>query len=71
MSAQSRSRDVLLPILLFPVVLPVVINAVRASGNFLAGQEFIFVWPSLRMLIVFDIIFLALGYMLFDFIVEE
>jgi len=30
-----------------------------------------FVWPSIRMLIVFDVIFLALGYMLFDFIVEE
>jgi len=71
MSAQSRSRDVLLPILLFPVVLPVVINAVRASGNFLQAQEFMFVWPSIRMLIVFDVIFLALGYMLFDFIVEE
>ncbi len=71
MSAQSRSRDVLLPILLFPVVLPIVINAVRSSGYFLQGHEFSYIWPSLRMLIAFDIIFLALGYMLFDFVVEE
>lgn len=71
MSAQSRSRDVLLPILLFPVVLPIIINAVRASSYFLQGQDLAYIWPSLRMLIVFDVIFFALGFMLFDFIVEE
>ena len=37
MSVQTRTRDVLLPILLFPVVIPIILAAVKASGGFLQG----------------------------------
>ena len=40
MTIQTRTRDVLLPILLFPVVIPVLLAAVKASGGLLAGAEF-------------------------------
>ena len=39
MAVQSRTREVLLPILLFPVVIPVLIAAVKASGGFLTGDD--------------------------------
>jgi heme exporter protein B len=71
MSVHARTRDVLLPILLFPVVLPVIINAVTASGYFLQGQEMALIWTPLRLLIVFDVIYMALAYMFFDYVVEE
>src|SRR5665648_747347 len=38
MAVQTRTRDVMLPILLFPVVIPVVVAAVEASGGFLQGM---------------------------------
>ncbi|HKJ27269.1 MAG TPA: heme exporter protein CcmB [Anaerolineales bacterium] len=71
MSVQARTRDVLLPILLFPVVLPVIIAAVRASTYFLQGQPMDLIWPNINILIAFDLIYIALSYMVFDFVVEE
>ncbi|MEN8242752.1 MAG: heme exporter protein CcmB [Chloroflexota bacterium] len=71
MTVQTRTRDVLLPILLFPIVLPVIISAVRASTYFLQGQPMDLIMPNINMLIAYDVIFTALAYMVFDYIVEE
>jgi heme exporter protein B len=71
MTVQTRTRDVLLPILLFPVVLPVIISAVRASTYILQGQEMSLILPNINMLIGFDVIYIAVAYMVFDYIVEE
>jgi len=71
MAVQARTRDILLPILLFPVVIPVVVAAVKASDAFLQGLPLdqISVW--LNLLIAYDVIFIAIAYMVFDFVVEE
>ncbi len=71
MAIQTRTRDVLLPILLFPVVVPVLIAAVKASGGYLTGADMSEIVPWLNLLIVYDIVFIALAFMTFDFIVEE
>ena len=60
MAVQSRTRDILLPILLFPLAIPVLISAVKASSGFLGG-----------VLIVYDVIFVAVAFMVFDYVVEE
>jgi heme exporter protein B len=71
MTVQARTRDVLLPILLFPVVLPVLIPAVKATNAVLLGFESAELWPWLNLLIAYDVIFTAAAFMLFDFVVEE
>ena len=71
MAVQARTRDVLLPILLFPVVLPVLLAAVKASGGFLQQAPMNTIWPWLNILIVYDIVFIAVAFMVYDFIVEE
>jgi heme exporter protein B len=71
MAVQTRTRDVLLPILLFPVVIPVFIAAVKASGFFLSGREMVDIWPYLNLMIVYDVIFTAVAFMTFDYVVEE
>lgn len=71
MAVQTRTRDVLLPILLFPVVIPILIAAVKASGGFLQGLEMAEISPYINLLIVYDAIFIAVSIMVFDFIVEE
>jgi heme exporter protein B len=71
MAVQARTRDVLLPILLFPVALPVLIPAVKASTGFLQGlpMEDIVTW--IRLLVVYDVVFLVVAWWVFDYIVEE
>lgn len=71
MAVQSRRREVLLPILLFPVVLPVLIAAVRASGGFLTSGDASGIMPWVNLLIVYDVVFIAVAYMVFDYVVEE
>jgi heme exporter protein B len=71
MSVQTRTRDILLPILLFPVAIPVLLAAVKASGGFLSGAEFSEILTPLNILIVYDVIFIAVAFMVFDYIVEE
>jgi heme exporter protein B len=71
MAVQTRTRDVLLPILLFPLIVPVLIAAVKASGGFLEGLEITEIMPWLNLLIVYDIVFIAVAFMTFDYVVEE
>jgi heme exporter protein B len=71
MAVQTRTRDVLLPILLFPVVIPILIAAVKASSGFLQGLSLTEVMPYINLLIVYDVIFTAVAYMVFDYVVEE
>jgi heme exporter protein B len=71
MAVQARTRDILLPILLFPVVLPVILAAVKASTGFLDGSEMELISPWLNLLIAYDIIFSAVAFMVFDYVVEE
>lgn len=71
MAVHTRTRDILLPILLFPLVFPILLPAVRASSFFLQAYEMEFIWPQLNMLISVDVIYIALAYALFDYVVEE
>jgi heme exporter protein B len=71
MAVQTRTRDVLLPILLFPVVIPILVAAVKASGGFLQSLPMEEIMPYINLLIVYDVIFIAVAYMVFDFVVEE
>ena len=70
MAAHSRAREVMLPVLLFPIVLPVVIAAVKLTAGVIDGgtwQELV-MW--VRFLIAFDIVFLVVSLMTFRFVVE-
>jgi heme exporter protein B len=71
MAVQSRTRDVMLPILLFPIVIPVLIAAVKASGGYLTGVDAAGIRAWLNLLIVYDVIFIAIAFMVFDYVVEE
>lgn len=71
MTVQTRTREVLLPILLFPLAIPVLIAAVKSSSGFLQGIDIAEIMPWLNLLLVYDVIFTAVAYMVFDFVVEE
>ena len=71
MAIQARTRDILLPILLFPVIIPVLVAAVKASSGFLQGLPFEDVKTWISLLLVYDVIFIAVAFMVFDYVVEE
>ena len=71
MAVQTRTRDILLPILLFPVVIPVLVAAVKASSGFLQALPMDEITPWLNLLVTYDVVFTAVAFMVFDFVVEE
>lgn len=70
MAVHTRAREVLLPIMLFPVVIPVILAAVRLTAAVLDGTPFDDVSHWLALLVAFDVIFIAASYMLFEFVME-
>ena len=71
MTAQTRAREVLLPILLLPVAAPVLIFAVKATAGVLDGLPLSDIARWLQMLAAFDVIFPAVAFMTFDYVVKE
>ncbi len=71
MAMHTRARDVMLPILLFPVAIPVIIAAVKASAGILLASDWGEIAPWINLLVVYDTIFIAIAYMVFDYLVEE
>jgi len=71
MSARTRTRELMLPLLLFPIVLPLVIPGVQAGSILLAGGTLGAVQNWINLLIGYDILLLATILLLFDFVVEE
>jgi heme exporter protein B len=71
MAVQTRTRDVLLPILLFPVFLPVLIAAIKASNGFMVGAAALEIRPWINIMVAYDVIFLAVAMMVYEFVVQE
>lgn len=70
-SANTRSREVMLPILLFPVSVPVILSAIKSTAYLLNGRDINQVWSWVKMLIGFDIIFFVVSFLLYKYVVEE
>ncbi len=71
MSVNTRIREVLLPVLLFPLAAPVLISGVRVMMGLLAGRTLTEVMVGVRILIAFDVIFVVVGYLIFEYVLEE
>jgi heme exporter protein B len=69
MAAATQARELLLPLLVFPLIVPIVIGAVRATGALMvptANEP-----PWLGLIIAFDVIFLSVSMLMFPFVIEE
>ncbi len=69
-AVNTRIRETMMPVLFLPIVVPVVIAAVRFTGDTLVGGTGD-VLPWLNLLIAFDVVFLAISFLAFEFVVEE
>ena len=70
-AVNTKTREIMLPILLFPVVIPVILAAVNATGSILDMQGWEKISDWVKILAAFDVMFVALCYVLFEYVVEE
>ncbi len=71
LAVNTRTREVLLPVLLFPVMLPVLMAGIRATIGFMEGETMAAMMKWVNLLIFFDLMYLVVAYLTFDFVVEE
>ena len=70
-AVNTRAREVMLPILLFPVLLPVLIAGVKMTGTLLDGEALSTLGNWLQIVAVYDIGFTIVAYLTFGYVMEE
>lgn len=70
-SSNARARDVLLPLLLFPLVIPALLSAAKATTLVLQGDPMNQLGSWLGLLLGFNLIYWGVGFMLFPRIIED
>jgi heme exporter protein B len=71
MAVNTRLAELLLPMLSLPFFVPILINAAQATTRVLAGAPAETIWPWLKILIAFDIVFVVACTLAFPFTLEE
>ncbi len=70
MASRSRAREVLLPLLLFPMLVPVLLASSEATSALLAGDPMQDAGAWIRLLAMFDVIFVVASFLVFDHVIE-
>lgn len=71
MTVQTRARESLLPIVMLPIVLPLVLAAVRATTGILSETPDTESVSWLQILVALNVIYIGICYLLFEYVVEE
>ncbi len=71
LAVNTKAREMVLPIIFLPVIVPIIISAVKASGLALSGESWGKMASWLQIIAAFDAIFLVVSVLIFSFIIEE
>ena len=71
LSSNLKTREIMLPILLYPLLVPIVIGVVRMTGQILAGEPLSGMMNWIGLTASFDIIYIGVSIMTIDHILEE
>lgn len=67
---RARARELLLPLILFPLMIPVILATIRTMEVILRSGEYSEASDWLRLLLGFDVIFLTAGFLVFEWVIE-
>lgn len=70
-SLRTRAREVMLPLLMMPLATPLFLACIQASASLLKDEPFTAAIHWINLLIAFDVIFLVVGWLAFEYVVEE
>ncbi|NJD77995.1 MAG: heme exporter protein CcmB [Candidatus Methanoperedens sp.] len=71
LTVNTRTREILLPVILFPVLFPLIQLAVSATASMLASGAISEITGELQILIVYDVIFFIIAQMVFEYTIED
>ncbi|MCP4810785.1 MAG: transcriptional regulator [Proteobacteria bacterium] len=71
LTARTGAQQLMLPVLLFPLLVPALLAAVKALGFVLLGDPMDQIGSWLTLLLCFDLVFWSLGGVLFGYLIEQ
>jgi len=71
LTANLRARDVMLPVLIFPVLVPIVVSAVKATTLVIRGDPMGEMWTWIRIMVLIDLVLLTVCTLTFEFAIED
>lgn len=71
LTANTRTRELLLPVILFPVIIPLILSSVTATGTILASGGLSDIAGDIQVLAIYDIIFFIVAQMVFEYTIED
>jgi heme exporter protein B len=71
MAVNTRAREVMLPILLLPVLVPLIIASVKATGLLIDGEPWSQTWAWVNLLVAFDVVYLVASFLLYEYVLED
>lgn len=70
-AAKAGNSNLLMPVLSFPIIIPILLVLIRACKNAMDGLDASLIWPHLFVLLAIDVIVIALAYILFPFLWKD
>ncbi len=70
-SVKTKTRELMMPLLMLPVMIPVIISSILATNVFIFEYDITACYSWIKLTAVFDIIFTAVTFALFSHIIEE
>ena len=70
-SVHTRAREIMLPVLFFPIVVPIILAAVESTSLAIQFEGWKGIVSWIQLIVVFDIIFIVVSAFLFQFALEE
>ncbi len=70
-SVKTKTREVMLPLLLLPLMIPIILAGIQCLNIYIKNGDITESYKWLKLIGVFDVIFTAVIFAIFDYIVEE
>lgn len=70
LTSNLRANEALLPVILFPLLMPVLLAAIEATSAVFTGLTLDQYLPWIKLILVYDLVFLMMPLLLFDYLME-
>lgn len=71
LTVNMRTREILLPVILFPIIIPLIMSAVMATHKVLSTGDLFAAIDEIRLLVVYDLIFFIAAQLVFEYVIED
>ncbi|KAF5418320.1 MAG: heme exporter protein B [Candidatus Methanocomedens sp.] len=71
LTVNMRTREILLPVILFPIIIPLIMSSVMATQKVLSTGDLFAAIDEIRLLVVYDLVFFIAAQLVFEYVIED